>query len=620
MRVGMPANRLLKALPNLEFNRIGRWFFMAMVIGAVAAGGAILFEKVQLFVETNLLEAKAGFYPPHPHSKTGEEIRPGSGWGRSYTSAFYLVLIPALGGLASGLLIFAFGREAEGDGTDGVLRSFHQQGGKIRWQVPVVKLFASAIVIGTGGSAGREGPIAQIGAGFGSSLGSMLKLSDRERRILLLAGVAAGVGAMFKAPLGGALFAVEVLYRDPEFEFEAIIPAFISSLFAYSLYCFFSGYGFDSIFTIPMGMKFTEPVELIFYGVLGIVLALVGILYVKSFTFFRETVFPAVPIPRMFKPMLGGFLLGLLALGFPQILGVSYGYLDDPLNLPHVPAGSDEVLRYVFLFGALGLLKILSTSLTIGSGGSGGVFAPSLVIGGSIGAACGMLFSFISPSIVTQPGAYVLVGMGGFFSGVAKVPITALIMVCEMTSGYGLVVPLMLVTAVTYVLTPNDCSIYDEQVSRRVDSPAHSGEFMVDVLEKVKVGDIMDPLSEVPTIHEGTPLGEVLKLSTENPHQAFPVLDDEGFLVGMVSLEDVRSYYYESELGNLIIAGDVVRPIDPITPKNDLNNALQKLVREASEEYPVVDAKDPRKLVGLISRRHVLDAYRRKFLELKADD
>lgn len=620
MRVGMPANRFLKALPNLEFNRIGRWFFMAMVIGAVAAGGAILFEKVQLFVETNLLEAKAGFYPPHPHSKTGEEIRPGSGWGRSYTSAFYLVLIPALGGLASGLLIFAFGREAEGDGTDGVLRSFHQQGGKIRWQVPVVKLFASAIVIGTGGSAGREGPIAQIGAGFGSSLGSMLKLSDRERRILLLAGVAAGVGAMFKAPLGGALFAVEVLYRDPEFEFEAIIPAFISSLFAYSLYCFFSGYGFDSIFTIPMGMKFTEPVELIFYGVLGIVLALVGILYVKSFTFFRETVFPAVPIPRMFKPMLGGFLLGLLALGFPQILGVSYGYLDDPLNLPHVPAGSDEVLRYVFLFGALGLLKILSTSLTIGSGGSGGVFAPSLVIGGSIGAACGMLFSFISPSIVTQPGAYVLVGMGGFFSGVAKVPITALIMVCEMTSGYGLVVPLMLVTAVTYVLTPNDCSIYDEQVSRRVDSPAHSGEFMVDVLEKVKVGDIMDPLSEVPTIHEGTPLGEVLKLSTENPHQAFPVLDDEGFLVGMVSLEDVRSYYYESELGNLIIAGDVVRPIDPITPKNDLNNALQKLVREASEEYPVVDAKDPRKLVGLISRRHVLDAYRRKFLELKADD
>lgn len=593
---------------------------MAMVIGAIAAGAAILFEKVQAVIETNFLEEKAGFYPPHPHSSGEEAGRTASGWGRSYTSAFFLILIPTLGGLASGLLVFFVAPEAEGHGTDGVIRSFHRSGGKIRWQVPVVKLFASAVIIGSGGSAGREGPIAQIGAGFGSLLGSALRLSDRERRILLLAGVAAGVGAMFRAPLGGALFAVEVLYRDPEFEFEAIIPAFISSLFAYSLYCMFSGHGFTSVFTIPVGMKFTEPVELLFYGILGIVLTLVGMLYIKSFSFFHKQVFPSIPLPKWLKPAFGGLLIGVLALSFPQILGVSYGYLDEPLNLPHVPASWEEAMRYVLLFATLGLLKILATSLTIGSGGSGGVFAPSLVIGGSIGAACGILFAYFWPSIVSQPGAYVLVGMGGFFSGVAKVPITSLIMVCEMTSGYGLVVPLMLVTAVTYVLTPNDCSIYEEQVSRRVDSPAHSGEFMVDVLEKVRVGEIMDPLSEVPTIHEETPLGEVLKLSTLNPHQAFPVLDNEGSLVGMVSLEDVRSYYYESELGNLIIAGDVVRPIDPITPKNDLNTALQRLVRDASEEYPVVDTKDPRKLVGLISRRHVLDAYRRKFLELKSDD
>ncbi|MCA9432362.1 MAG: chloride channel protein, partial [Candidatus Omnitrophica bacterium] len=360
-------------------------------------------------------------------------------------------------------------------------------------------------------------------------------------------------------------------------------------------------------------------VELIFYGVMGVFLALVGILYVKSFSFFRHKVFAPMPIPNLFKPMLGGFILGLLALAFPQILGVSYGYLEEPLT-SHDPATRDIAFRTASLFLLLGFLKIYSTCLTIGSGGSGGVFAPSLVIGGSFGAAFGTLFAYYSPDYVSQPGAYVLVGMGGFFSGVAKVPITALIMVCEMTSGYGLVVPLMLVTAVTYVLTPNGSSIYEEQVQRRIDSPAHAGEFMIDVLENVRVSEVMEPLPEVVTIREDTPLGEVLKLSTETVHQAFPVMNHEGKLAGVVSLDDVRSYYYESELGNLIIAGDVIRPIDPITPENDLNTGLQRLVHEAFEEYPVVDPDDHKKLVGLISRRQVLDAYRNKFNAMRSEE
>ncbi|MCA9437703.1 MAG: chloride channel protein, partial [Candidatus Omnitrophica bacterium] len=548
-------NRLLSSLSHVEFYRVGRWFIMAMAIGTIAATGALVFEKVQDFVETRFLGEMSGFHPPHPHTTVPgdyppphDTLEPGaSGWGRSYTSGFFLVLIPTLGGLVSGFLIYIFAPEAEGHGTDSVIKSYHRQGGRIRWQVPLVKLFASAITIGSGGSAGREGPIAQIGAGFGSLLGSWTKVSDREKRILVLAGVAAGIGAMFKAPLGGALFAAEVLYRDPEFEYEALIPAFISSILAYSLYCLFSGSGFNTIFSIPVGMKFTEPVELIFYGVMGVFLALVGILYVKSFSFFRHKVFAPMPIPNLFKPMLGGFILGLLALAFPQILGVSYGYLEEPLT-SHDPATRDIAFRTASLFLLLGFLKIYSTCLTIGSGGSGGVFAPSLVIGGSFGAAFGTLFAYYSPDYVSQPGAYVLVGMGGFFSGVAKVPITALIMVCEMTSGYGLVVPLMLVTAVTYVLTPNGSSIYEEQVQRRIDSPAHAGEFMIDVLENVRVSEVMEPLPEVVTIREDTPLGEVLKLSTETVHQAFPVMNHEGKLAGVVSLDDVRSYYYESEL------------------------------------------------------------------------
>jgi CIC family chloride channel protein len=614
----MNVRRIRDYLRDIGVGQIGRWTVMTLLVGAVAAGAAILFDRVQVHIEYQFLGGWANYYPPHPHDEpeTSEpamtEIPVPSG-----TVKWALVVVPMLGGLASGLLVFLFAPEAEGHGTDAVIRSYHREGGKIRWNVPLVKLVASSITIGSGGSAGREGPIAQIGAGFASWIADLMRIGERERRTLVLAGVAAGVGAMFQAPLGGAFFAAEVLYRRLEFEAESLIPAVMASILSYALYCQYSGKGFTKIFEIPEGLIFDKPLELVLYAIVGVALALAGTLYVKAFDYSRLRIFRPLPVPAAVKPMIGGMLVGILALFFTPILGVSYGHLVDAIMAP-VPEDWTAAKGMVWFFLLLGFLKIVATSLTIGSGGSGGVFAPSLVIGGSFGAVFGLLFGVLFPNVVSQPGAYVLIGMGGFFSGVAKVPFTSLIMVCEMTNGYGLVVPLMLVTALTYLVSGQKNTIYSEQVPSRFDSPAHQGEFMIDVLERIRVSDVMVPVPEILPIREDTMLGEVLKLSTRTTHQSFPVLDSEGKAVGIVSLDDVRAYYYQSEIGQLVIAGDIDRPLERIVPSDDLNRALGRLVKAEFEEYPVLDEEEEGKLVGLISRHKLLDAYNKKLREMKS--
>jgi CIC family chloride channel protein len=603
---------------DLGLRQIGRWATMTVLIGAVAAAGAIVFDQVQLAVEEKFLIGWANFVPPGHHEVPPDQVEPVAEYhtipmllDRQEIVWWAIILVPMLGGLISGALVFLLAPEAEGHGTDAVIRSYHREWGKIRWHVPLVKLLASAITIGSGGSAGREGPIAQIGAGFGSWLGTLLRLSEREKRTLVLAGVAAGIGAMFRAPLGGAFFAAEVLYRRLEFEAESLIPGMMASILSYSLFCVYSGTGFTEIFSIPNGMEFNNPLELGLYAVVAIFLALLGAVYVHVFYFVKERVFRPMPIPALLKPMIGGGLVGGIAVFFPAILGVSYGYLLGPLWAT-TPSSWEEIQGPVLFFLSLGLLKILATSITIGSGGSGGVFAPSLVIGGSFGAVFGLVFAYLFPGVVSQPGTYVLVGMGAFFSGVAKVPFASLIMVCELTSGYGLLVPLMLATAVTYVFTQQKVSIYREQVAGRIDSPAHRDEFMVDILQQVQVREVMIPFPEPLAIPDDTLLGEVLKRSTQVAHQVFVVTNEDHEAVGVISLDDVRSYYYQSEMGNLVIAGDIARPLETLSPDDDLNTALQRLVLADFEEYPIVEEKEPGRVIGLVSRRDVLKAYNQR--------
>ncbi|MHC1590274.1 MAG: chloride channel protein, partial [Candidatus Hecatellaceae archaeon] len=475
----------------------------------------------------------------------------------------------------------------EGHGTDAVIASFHRFGGAIRRRIPLIKILASAVTIGSGGSAGREGPIAQIGAGFGSWLASMLKLPVRDRRLLVVCGAAAGIGSIFKAPLGGAVFGVEVLYRR-DFEVEALIPAFISSVVAYCVFCSIPGVGFSHIFQTPT-YTFTDPIELFYYALLGLACGLAARFYVRIFYGLRDGFFRKLPVTSHLKPALGGLFTGLLALSVPGILGTSYGWLQLAIY------GQLSLAVMAALFFA----KIFATSFTIGSGGSGGVFAPSLVIGGMLGGVLGILFSMASPEV--QVGAFVLVGMAALFSGAAKVPIAALIMVSEMTGNYNLLAPLMLACALAYIVS-GGWTIYESQVLNRAGSPVHRGEYQVDILEGLKVEAVMT--RKVVTLKPSDLVSRFIKLMHSTGHLGYPVVK-EGKLVGIVSLRDVLNVPTD-EMNKRTIGEIMSRKIATARPDEKLTTVLARIDDTGYGHLPVVDPEDPSKLVGIVTRKDII--------------
>ena len=344
---------------------------MSIAVGVVSGLGAILFEELLRRALHFFLYLPTGYLEPLKGSEVSTVAALAS------THSWLFLLIPALGGLVSGVMVFFIAPEAEGHGTDAMIEAFHCRGGYIRKRVPLVKILASALTIGSGGSAGKEGPIAQIGAGFGSFLATVLKLKPRDRRILVLAGAAGGIGAIFHAPLGAALFAPEVLYRETEFEFEAILPCIVSAIVASSI--FDKYFGRTALF-FPGPVDFA-PAELLPYAIFAVVCALVGYVYVKLFyDVVRDRIFKKVPIPTALKPALGGLLLGVIALLVPQVMNGGYGWIQ---------AALEGKIFWGTMF-LLALMKILATCCTISSGGSGGVFGPSVFMGAMLGGAFGL--------------------------------------------------------------------------------------------------------------------------------------------------------------------------------------------------------------------------------------
>ncbi|HHQ47597.1 MAG TPA: chloride channel protein, partial [Acidobacteria bacterium] len=523
------------------------------------------------------------------------------------TRPWILLIILPVAGLIVGWMVQTFAPEAEGHGTDAVIHAVHRERSLIRKRVPAVKLLASILTIGSGGSAGREGPVAQVGAGFGSYLARLLSLSPKDRRLMVIAGVAAGIGGMFRAPLGGALFAIEVLYSENEFESEALIPSIIASIVAYVVNASFTGWG--HIFKAPP-VTFNHPLELGGYLALGIVLSLVAIVYVKVFYGMRDLVFHPMPVPAWVKPGIGGLLLAILAMGVPQVMGGGYGWLQLTM---------DHNLPFKLLLLLLPA-KILATAFTISSGGSGGVFAPSLIIGGITGAVFAELFSRVAPSMTPPHAACVLVGMGAFFAGAAKVPIASLIMVAEMSGSYNLLVPLMFASSVSFLLT-RGVSIYEEQVPGRIDSPAHLGEFQVDVLEQLRVSDVLDPTAEVISVVPGTPFLKVLELASEHGQDVFPVVDTEGRMVSMFSMNDVRRVVATPEVWSVLVADDLgnqARSQVHLDPDDDLHTALRRFMAAQVNVLPVLEGPPPARLLGLLSHHQVMDAYDRAMRRFQA--
>jgi CIC family chloride channel protein len=514
-----------------------------------------------------------------------------------------LLFLPAMGGILSGWLVYTFAPEAEGHGTDAAIDAYHNKGGFIRGRIPFIKTIASAITITSGGSGGREGPIAQIGAGFGSYLATKLKLSERERRIMLAAGVGAGVGSIFRAPLAGALFAAEVLYRDPEFEAEVIIPAGISSVVAYCLFCLVFGWG--SLFE-SQDFVFQNPLELGPYIVLAFVLVGGGILYIKSF-YGVHRIAKAMEVPNHVKPVIGGLCAGVIGYFLPETLSFGYGFAQMAL---------DNELPTLLLLG-LAVGKIFTTSFSIGSGGSGGVFGPSIVIGGALGGAVGRIFHSLLPGIVTQPGAFVVVGMAGFFAGVSNAPISTIIFVSEMTNSYHLLLPSLLVCSLAFLLSRR-WTIYVRQVPSRIDSDAHRGDFFVDVLGTIRVKELMPQVRRVELVPENMPLADFRKMFSSTEQHYFPVVDRQKRLTGIFSINDIRGVIFDQDIGSLVVMKDVANPdIIVTTPSEDLSEVLKKFTIRNINRVPVVKDEDHTFLLGMLDRREVIQYYNQRVEEIK---
>lgn len=604
------------------FNRIlstpfwihGKWFFLSSAVGVVAGLGAIVFQFLSLSVIWGTMGLVAGYWPKET---AGEHVR----FTKS-DNAFVpwkLVLVMGVGGLASGLLVFGFAPEAEGHGTDAVIDAFHHKRGIIRGRIPLIKTVASAITIGTGGSGGREGPIAQIGAGFGSFLATKLKLNARDRRIMLAAGMGAGIGSIFRAPLAGAIFAGEILYREADIESDVIVPAAISSIVGYSVYSLSlpPGKKFLPLFGEHLGYEVQSPSELLLYGLMSFILVVVGIVYIKTF-YGTHHLFKKLPIPSALRPAIGAIVAGLAALVLFRIfddkralavLSTGYGSLQEALN-------SDGQIG-IHLLLAIALVKILTTSLTIGSGGSGGVFGPSMVIGGCLGAAIGQTFHRIWPETVHDPQAFGIVGMAGFFAGCAHAPISTIIMVSEITGDYKLLLPTMWVCTLCFLLCRR-WTLYSKQLPSRLDSPAHAGDFLIDLLEGIRVEGTYRPTDGLVMVPEAMSLEKIVRLISDTQQHYFPVVNDAGKMVGIFSANDLRAYLYNQNIWHLANARDIMSShVLSVTPQDDLNTALRKFTVRNLDELPVVDPQDSGKLLGVLRRKDTIAVYNERLTEHK---
>ena len=644
-----------------RFFHLETWFrllLLCVLIGIVAGLGAYGFDFALRYLSKVVLD---------------DLLFKNVSEGHNY---WMLMAIPAAGGALVGVLGLLLAPEAVGHGTDAVIRAFHRNKGEIRARIPLVKGMLSILTIGSGGSAGKEGPIVQIGAGFGSTLATWLKLSIRDRRILMLAGVAGGIGAIFKAPLGGALFAAEFLYRDPDFEHDAVIPGVISSVTAYSVFTAIDG-NHDLIFKFiqPNGSPLppiTFPSdgssafgELLHYAILSLICATVAFVFVKGIKLIEHYVFKPLPLPKVIKPALGGAMLGLFAL----LLMFAISHVSTPPNQTlggssptHIMSGGYDYLQSVInsaqdntktdvwvamkLAGFLALVvvaKIISTGFTLGSGGSGGLLFPSIFVGGIAGAAyakfiramdsAGLVPSFLA----MQPNARVgmiLVGMGGVFAACTKTPIASLVMISEITGSYGLAVPLMMTCASAYLLS-NSFTMNEEQVNGMADSPAHRGDFLINVLEEITVADVLAERASPPEmIPADMPFPKVLERIKISTASVFAVVDERQCLSGIFSLGDIRQIMNEQMVASLIVAGDLATTDVPtVTPETNLDEALRLFTQKNLDELPVVESTSresaartrvssamrvprgptgTRRVVGMLSRRDLIAAYHRK--------
>jgi chloride channel protein, CIC family len=593
-----------RAPPTLQL--LGRVLLHAAAVGATVGFVSLLFVEGLDLTQHFVLERLAGYLPLRAAGE-GADLGP----MRTPFRPWLLWILPAIGALIAGALSI-LAPETRGGGSDAIIDAFHNKGGTVRRRVPIVKMLASIATLGFGGSGGREGPTMQIGGSIGSIVGRYLRVTDRERRILLVAGTAAGMAAVFRTPLGAALLAVEVLHRD-DFESDALVPSVLASVVSYSV--FISFFGENTLFAHAPQYPFV-PIHLPLYALMALVVSLMAALFVRTMRGVRE-LSERIKIPAWVRPALGGLMLGVLAtpiiyylgahMGEGQglgILGGGYGAAQVSISgASWFPTG----WRGVEVLVALGLVKLVATSLTVGTGGSAGDFGPSMAMGGIFGGAFGRAAQLLLHDPRIDPGAFALVGMGTFYGGLAHVPIGSLVMTCELAGSYDLLVPLMLAEGIAYVALRNQ-TLYRAQVRTKRDSPAHRDDLILDFLKGIRVDEIFVKDRPLATFLRNTSASEVIRVVANADFQdAFPVLGANGELVGVISAEILRTTAGDPEVSRVALADDMMGAPISIRETDDLHNALELMIAHGMRELLVVD--EDGKVLGVLDQTEITVAY-----------
>lgn len=506
---------------------------------------------------------------------------------------FLIVMVPVIGGLIVGPLIHFFAPEAKGHGVPEVMQAILLKGGIIRARVALIKAVASAITIGTGGSVGREGPIIQIGSSLGSTVGQFFRVPSKRLKTLVGCGAAAGIAAAFNAPIAGALFAVEIILMD--FAVAQFSPIVISSVMATVISHHFEGN--FAAFEVP-AYSLNSIYEIGFYFILGALSGLASFLFIKILYFFEDLFDKQIKFPEYLKPVLGGLGIGLIALIFPQIMGVGY----DSINLA-LHSNMVWQLALILIF-----VKILATSLTLGSGGSGGIFAPSLFMGAMLGAFFGDIVHFNFPEITASSGAYALVAMGGLVAGTTRAPITAIIIVFELTKEYEIILPLMIVCIISTILSSRLSreSIYTLKLLLRNISIKEGTE--LNIMESIFVKNVYS--KDYDFINVTDNFSQVVNKVVRGRGRDFPVVSNDHRLVGMISVSDIRDFLFEKDsLQNILIAGDIYsRSYQTVTVNDNCQTVLDLMRKFNMEGLPVVE-ENSSKIIGMIWRKDIQDEY-----------
>ncbi len=515
----------------------------------------------------------------------------GGRWIVPALGRYYVLLLPAIGGLIVGPLIVHFAREAKGHGVPEVMSALVLRGGRIRRRVALVKILASAITIGSGGSAGREGPMIQIGSSIGSSVAQWLRMPTDRIRTFVACGAAGGVAATFNAPIAGAMFALEVLLGRFSADFSLVVIASVAAAVVSRAML-----GNFPSFTIPPWGMVSEK-ELFFYILLGVLCGLAAFAFVKILYAF-EDFFARLRLPEFLQPAVGGIAVGVIGLFLPQVFGSGLPAMEKLLVM-QLPIGTIIALMPA---------KIVATSLTLGSGGSGGVFAPCLFIGGLVGGAVGSLAHYLFPAFTAFYGAYALVGMSATFGAAAQAPITSIIILFEMTDDYRIILPLMSATVVA-VLTYRAFSaesIYTLKLRRQ--GIAYGAGPEGDLMAEIPVREALTHHSL--SIGQEATLRELLRLIAKTGHEWFPVLDSREELIGVVTYGDVTKGVDEGRLDDRVLQYATRNAVCAFSDES-LREVLIKFHERDLGHLPVVDPASPKRLIGIISRRHVIRAYNR---------